>query len=325
VSALTIFRTFVAPAIRRAAGLPELRTATVEGSMARRERYAEGRRRLMPVGLVGRSGSGTAAASDPEDLLVSPVDKGSGATTSLVEADGIVEVPADTEQLEEGEGMTVQLFSPDVRPPTVFGVGEDDPALSRLFDRVERPRYLPVGSREGLRRLRNGVPDIAVTSAPGEPDVATRKLGTWHREWGLVVPEGSELEWLGDLVDRDVRFVNRTTASGLRTSLGNALAGLAEERGVDRHELVEAIDGFEFAVRAHESPARKVLAGDADAGLGLRATADRLGLEFVHVGTETVRVHANSGRVEKPGIKALEAALADIEAVVNDLPGYDPA
>ncbi|MFW5949673.1 MAG: molybdopterin biosynthesis protein, partial [Halolamina sp.] len=79
VSALTIFRTFVAPAIRRAAAVPEPRTATVEGTLAAEERYTEGRTRLMPVGLV---------ENEAGETLVYPVDKGSGATTSLVEADG---------------------------------------------------------------------------------------------------------------------------------------------------------------------------------------------------------------------------------------------
>ncbi|HKJ59849.1 MAG TPA: molybdopterin biosynthesis protein, partial [Halobacteriales archaeon] len=148
VSALTIFRAFVAPAIRAAAGLPGSETATVGGEMAVRERYAEGRLRLMPVGLVE---TGAGSGSGGSRTLVYPVDKGSGATTSLVEADGIVEVDPDTEALAAGEPVEVQLFSPDVRPPAVLVVGEDDPALSRLLDRVERPRFLSVGSREGLR------------------------------------------------------------------------------------------------------------------------------------------------------------------------------
>ncbi|MFC7174685.1 hypothetical protein ACFQL0_17750 [Haloplanus litoreus] len=62
--------------------------------MAVRERYAEGRTRLMPAGLV----------ETDEGTLVYPVDKGSGATTSLVEADGVVEVDADTDYLAEGSG-----------------------------------------------------------------------------------------------------------------------------------------------------------------------------------------------------------------------------
>jgi molybdenum cofactor synthesis domain-containing protein len=316
VSALTIFRTFVAPAIRDAAGLPEPRTATVEGRMAVTERYAEGRMRLMPAGLVTDANGET---------LVYPVDKGSGATTSLVEADGVVEVPADTERLDEGETATVQLFSPNVRTPTVFGVGEDDPALSRLLDRVERPRYLALGSREGLRRLRNGVPDVAVTSAPGEVGFAAEELGAWTREWGLVVPEGNpdRVGGLGDLVDGDLWFVNRTSNAGLRTTLGNALGDLAAERGVDRHDLVSAIDGFDAGVRAHESPARRVRTGKADVGLGLRATAEALGMGFVPCGTERVRLLGNPDRVEKPGVRSLASAVTDAAAVFDSLAGYE--
>jgi putative molybdopterin biosynthesis protein len=333
VSALTIFRTFVAPAIRGAAGLPEPRTATVGGRMAVEERYAEGRLRLMPVGLVesgpssaarDRDGDGGTVEDEAGETLVYPVDKGSGATTSLVEADGVVEVHPDTEYLAAGESVEVRLFSPDVRPPTVFGVGEDDPALSRLLDGVERPRYLALGSREGLRRLRNGVPDVAVTSAPGDVGFDAAELGSWTREWGLVVPAGNPegVEGLADLVDRDLRFINRTSNSGLRTTLGNALADLAAERGVERHDLVEAIDGFDAGVRAHESPARRVLAGKADAGLGLRATADALDAGFVSLGEETVRVLGNPDRVEKPGVEALREAVGSGGDVFDSLAGY---
>ncbi len=187
VSALTIFRTFVAPAIRRAAGVPEPATATVRARMATEERYGEGRMRLMPVGLT---------ETQSDDLLAYVVDKGSGATTSLVEADGVVSVPPDTAYVAEGETVEVQLFSPDVRAPSVLGVGEDDPALARLLDSLDRPRYLSVGSREGLRRLRDGVPDFAVTSgdsadAAGDRGVDATELATYEREWGLVVQSGS--------------------------------------------------------------------------------------------------------------------------------------
>ncbi|WP_435076330.1 molybdopterin biosynthesis protein [Halococcus sp. AFM35] len=313
VSALSIFRTFVAPAIRRAAGQSEPETATVEGRMASHERHEEGRRRLVPVGLVV-NGDG--------EVLVYPVDKGSGATTSLVEADGIVEMPADVNYLDAGEAVTVQLFSPDVRPPTLFGVGEDDPLLSRLLDRLDRPRYLHQGSRGGQRQLRDGVTDIGVSSI-ADAEVGT-DIGGWTREWGLVVPDGNPdgVEGVADLVDDDLRFVNRPTESGLRTSLSNALADLADERDIERHDLVDAIDGFEFTVQAHESPARRVLAGDGDAGLGLRATAAKLGCGFVPVGSERVRVLANPERTDKPGVEELETELTDIDSLLDEIPGY---
>ncbi|MFB6083478.1 MAG: molybdopterin biosynthesis protein [Halorientalis sp.] len=316
VSALTIFRTFVAPAIREAAGLPEPRTATVHGEMAVEERYAEGRRRLMPAGLV-EDGTG--------ETLVYPVDKGSGATTSLVEADGIVDVPPETEYLAAGESVTVRLFSPDVRAPSLYAVGEDDPALSRLLDELDRPRYLSVGTREGLRRLRNGVPDAAV--AAGDPEVAAdhEALGGWTREWGLLVPEGNpeDVTGVADLVDRDLWLINRGTDSGLRAALDDAVAELAEERDASRRDLTDAVDGYELTVKAHESPARKVLAGGADVGLGLRATAAKLGLGFVSLGEQDVRVLANPARTGKGGVAALSEAVANAESVLADLPGYE--
>ncbi|WP_418280767.1 molybdopterin biosynthesis protein [Halorubrum sp. DTA98] len=326
VSALTIFRTFVAPAIRSAAGQPEPRTATVDGRMAVRERYGEGRLRLMPVGLLDL-GDGTAAdapAGDPTLPLVYPVDKGSGATTSLVEADGVVAVDPDTEYLDRGETVTVQLFSPDVRPPTLLGVGEDDPALNRLLDRLENPRYLPVGSREGLRRLRDGVPDVAVTAGPTDRDVDAVGIGGFEREWGLVVPaaDPKDVTGVADLVDRDLRFVNRPPDSGLRRSLDDALDALAETRSVTRRELSDRIDGYGMTVRAFESPVRTVRDGDADVGLGLRETADRLDCGFVPLGEQSVVVHAASDRIDRAAVAAFTTVLDDLDDVVAGLPGY---
>jgi putative molybdopterin biosynthesis protein len=320
VSALTIFRTFVAPAIRAAAGVPEPRTATVEGRMATRERYSEGRTRLMPVGLIEPG-----PEEETQDTLVYPVDKGSGATTSLVEADGVVEVDADTEYLAAGESVTVQLFSPDVRAPTLLGVGEDDPALNRLLDRLTRPRYLPVGSREGLRRLRDGVPDVAVVAGPTEREVASEPLGGWTREWGLIVPADNPegITGVADLIDRDLRLINRDSNSGLRRSFDGALSALADDRDQSRRKLTDAVDGYDLTVKAFESPARKVAAGSADAGLGLRATAERLGLGFVSLGEQDVRVLAAPERRPKDGVEELATELDGLDDVFADLPGFE--
>jgi putative molybdopterin biosynthesis protein len=329
VSALTIFRTFVAPVVRDAAGLPDPETGTVDGRMAVREQYSEGRLRFMPVGLV----TDTAG-----DVLVYPVDKGSGATTSLVEADGIVEMAPETEYFAAGEDVEVRLFSPDVRPPALFGVGEDDPGLSRLLDRLESARYLPAGSREGRRRMRNGVPDVAVVAGPSDRSVDGERLGSWTRAWGLVVPEGNPagLEGVGDLVDGDLRFVNRDRDSGLRAALDEAVTSLATESGTGgrpeesgaasraggRRDVTASIDGYGLTTNAHESPARRVAAGKADAGLGLCATAAKLDLGFVPLGEQRVEAYANPERTGKPAVRTLGGLLDDAADVFDDLEGY---
>lgn len=320
VSALTIFRTFVAPAIREAAGLPEPRTATVAGEMAVRERYSEGRLRLLPVGLLDIDPDSPAA-----DPLVYPVDKGSGATTSLVEADGVVAVDPDTEFLDAGESVTVQLFSPDVRPPTLLAAGEDDPALNRLLDRLDAPRYLPVGSREGLRRLREGVPDVAVTAGPLARDVDHVELGGWTREWGLAVPAANphDVDGLDSLVDDDCRLVNRPTGTGLRRAFDTALETLATDRGVARGELTAQIDGYELTRRAFESPVRAVCEGRADVGVGLKATAERLGCGFVSLGEQSVVVRAAPDRADRAPVSSLAAVLeGEGDSLVSGLAGY---
>ncbi|MFB6134746.1 MAG: molybdopterin biosynthesis protein [Halanaeroarchaeum sp.] len=317
VSALTIFRTFVAPAIRDAAGLPASAVATVEGTIAVQERYAEGRTRMLPVGLVEDAAG---------DVLVYPVDKGSGATTSLVEADGFVEVDADTEYLGAGEEVTVTLFSPDVEPPGLLGVGEDDPALTRLLDGVRSPRYLGEGTREGRRRLRDGVPDVAVLAGRLDDGVPGEELGRWHREWGLVVPGGNPagVEGIDDLLDADLSFVNRARTSGLRTDFDQAVADHATSRDESRGALAERILGYDRTVRAHESPARSVATGSADVGLGLRSTAERLGLGFVPVGTQPVRVIVDPDRREKAGVQELVTALSGrLDAILDGLAGFE--
>lgn len=309
VSALSVFRAFVAPALRTAGDRPPLETPEVGAQMGVPVRYEEGRHRLLPVGLV-TDGAG--------ETLAYPVDKGSGATTSLANADGIVEMPAETVLLDDGDSVTVELFGSDVRPPRLLGVGESDPALWRLLDAVDRIRYLAVGSAEGGRRLDGGVPDVAVVT--GDPPAVGERLGGWTREWGLVTAPDAAVDSLVDLIDNDLTFVNRT-ASGLRDTFDDALDELASERKVSRGELTDSITGYGRETRGHESPARTVANGDADAGLGLRSTAARLGLGFVSLGHQSVHVVASTERREKPAVRDLRDALERAPDGLASLPG----
>jgi putative molybdopterin biosynthesis protein len=297
VSALTTFRVFVAPAIRAAAGLPESERATIDGEMAVEERFEPGRLRYIPVGIT-TGGDGT--------RLVYPVDKGSGATTSLTDADGVVAMAPETQYLASGESVTVELFSPDVRPPDLLGMGTSGPGVSRLLDSVggtRPPQYLSVGEREARSWLGDDVPDfLAVTDEDG---VAGETIGAWTREWGLVVPSGNPDGVTGlDSLPDDCRLVTQASGTALQTafdSLGDSPTGVTGP-GV-------------------ESPARRVAAGRADVGVALRATAEQLGLGFVSLGEQRLQLAVNPTRDGKPAIGRLRTA--GWETAFDGLAGYE--
>lgn len=319
VSALTIFRAFVAPAIRSAAELPKLQTTSISGTMLVQERYQEGRLRYLPVGLT---------TDDRNNTLVYPVDKGSGATTSLVEADGIISVPPSINYLEKGESVDVRLFSPSIRPPSVLGAGEDDPVLARMLDRIPRPRYLGGGTRPGIRMVRDEIADFAVVTdgfnSSEWKSLGVEEYGSWQREWGLLLEPGNpkEITDITDLLSSDLRFVNRTTDSGLRETFDSTLARAVKTNGIDQPELIDAFTRDSIEVRAHESPANHIRNGNAAVGLGLNATAAAHNLDFLSLGHETVKVLVRTDRMPKNGVQTLLTQFDNLSSIIAQLEGF---
>jgi len=104
-SALTTFSVFVEPVLARMAGLAGVWRPSVRARLASRVIPDAGRYNFVPVSLE-KAGGGFSAR---------PVLKGSGAITSLSQADGFVEVPEGVEVLPEGSEVRVRLFWP-IRP-----------------------------------------------------------------------------------------------------------------------------------------------------------------------------------------------------------------
>lgn len=307
VSAMTVFRTFVADRLRDVAGLPDPAEATVGATLGTRVRYDGGRLRLLPVGLVGDGEGG---------LLAYALARGSGATTSLAKTDGVVRMQPETTLLPAGEEVTVERFDADDPVPSLLAVGEPDPALWDLLDAVGTPRFLSLAPREARRWFDDGIPDVLVTATPG--DESADDVVRWEREWGLVVRPGNPdgVSGVEDLTG-PVRFANLTDELGVRAALERRLSAAGIEASGER------IDGFHRALPGLASAARSVAAGRADVGLGLRATADRLDLGFVSLGWQTVSLAVDDGRRGKPGARELRAATATFDDDLAATPGYD--
>jgi len=294
VSAQMVFRTFVAPAIRDAAGQPEPAEGAVDATLATRVRYDGGRLRLLPVGLV-EDGGGNLVAYAPA--------KGSGATTTLGETDGVVRMAPERSLLAAGSTVTVERFDADDPIPSILAVGEPDPTVFGALDEIDDPRYLALGPQDAIRWLDDGIPDLLVTvgaETAGE-DTPGEELARWTREWGFVVPEGNPdgVETVADIAD--LQFVNLSEA----LAVGRAFDQVLDETGVSPEE----IDGYHRRLPGIESAARSVAAGRAAVGIGLRETADRLGLGFVGLDEQTVRVAVAPDRREKSSVELLESLL----------------
>ncbi|WP_297981584.1 gephyrin-like molybdotransferase Glp [uncultured Methanobrevibacter sp.] len=97
VSAIVIFNVFVAPSIRKLAGLNEKENhKTIKGKLTRRIHSPIGRMQYQLVKVDGDK--------------ISPIFKDSGAIFSLASAAGYTKVSKQTELLEEGEEVEVVLF-----------------------------------------------------------------------------------------------------------------------------------------------------------------------------------------------------------------------
>ena len=185
ISALSVFRVFVEDMIRSSAGDGGDGRRTRQAKVADEIRLDGGRTRLLPVGLVEEGG----------DVLAYSVDKGSGATTSLTRADGIVRAEASTNYLDEGEAVDVELFG-DASPPELLGAGERDGFLNGLLQGFEA-RWLPAGSFDGARLLRDGVADVAaVGTAENTAEavgVDAARVRGYERQVGYVGDPGGEV------------------------------------------------------------------------------------------------------------------------------------
>jgi molybdate transport repressor ModE-like protein len=178
-----------------------------------------------------------------------------------------------------------------------------------------------MGSEEALDRLRRGTVDAAgfhggtETEPPvqaGSGEAGIEILPLFQREQGLMLAPGNPLGIgsLADLAATSARFVNRQPGSGTRAWFDRLLA--------DAGLPANAIRGYGHEEFTHGAVAAVVASGGADAGMGVRAAAERLGLAFVPLGRETYFL---ATRTRPP---ALEDLIEIVRVRAATTSGYAP-
>lgn len=302
-SSLIIFNEFAAPLIRKMTGKKEERIQ-INAKLAARIR-SEGRSQLLPVGVVRG--------------VAYPIEKGSGAITTLSEADGFIEIPANVEMIEAGEDVKVSLFGKPQAPDLLF-VGSHCLGLDTLSDLTAlKIRVINAGSSGGLGAIRNGTADIAGVHLLDEsgvynvPYLEKFKINNavivkgYLREQGLIVRKDSSITKFEDMVN--VRVINRNTGSGTRVMTDMKLKEIARQRGVSFEELINSIDGYHTEAKTHSAIAAAVKLGKADVGVGIRPAAELNGLKFIKIADEEYDFVIPQRLLESREIKLLLEAL----------------
>jgi putative molybdopterin biosynthesis protein len=288
VSAVMTYRTVVRPLITRMQGLPAPRDEAATAVVLRDIPKAVGNDLFLRVQMAEIDGR----------LVASPLPRGAGNITTMVKADGIITMDCLSEGLKSGDLARAVLLKPkeDILN-TVMAVGSHDISLDLLAGRltVLYPAFrlvsVNVGSLGGIMALKTGECHMAgshlLDPETGDYNISAIRrylkgmevslITLAHREQGLIVQKGNPagIQGVADLTRNGIVFVNRQRGSGTRILLDYLL----NKSGIESRQ----IEGYGREEFTHLLVAAAVKSGRADAGLGIRAAARALDLDFIPI------------------------------------------
>jgi len=191
-----------------------------------------------------------------------------------------------------------------------------------------------LGSMGGLQALRQNFCHIAsshLVQEDGEDynfEFAKREFDRMpaivnfcKREQGILVKKGNpeNIATVADLSKPGIRIVNRPLGTGTRLLLEQELKKNAV-RG-------DKISGYNNEVHRHLDVGLEILAGRADAGLGIHAVAGLLNLDFVPLRWERYDLMIFKERFFDPGVQRFLGLLHEEQffKIAETLKGYDTA
>jgi len=178
--------------------------------------------------------------------------------------------------------------------------GSNDPILDMLhtYIRKSHPEFYifssNTGSTDGLKALNMGYTDIALSHLfdpkSGDynipflstylPNIKPVVVNLFERDLGFVMASGnpSGIRGFGDLLRREIRFVNRQKGAGTRVLLDYHLK---------KQKITPLkISGYEKEVYTHFEVGLSILSKEADVGIATLAISKLFGLSFIPITRE---------------------------------------
>lgn len=189
-----------------------------------------------------------------------------------------------------------------------------------------------MGSMGGVRALKKNLCHVASSHLMQEDeneynfDFATEELGQMPavvnlciREQGLLIRKGNpkKIKAFSDLGRPGVKVVNRPQGTGTRLLFDGELrkAGIKGDQ----------IKGYHTEVQSHMEVGLEIVSGRADAGLGVKAVAGLLDLDFIPVRWERFDFIILKDRFFEQGVQLFLGILRnpDLKEKITGLEGYD--
>ncbi len=316
VSAIVIMESIVRDLVYRMGGFAVPERQTVRAVLGKRVvsslKYHEFVR--VTLGKVGDS------------FTAVPLTRGAGVVTSFTKADGILEIPQDSEGIEQGDEAEITLLrQPDEISNALIVTGSHDPMIDEIKDIMKKRGYpftlssSHVGSMGAIGAVKNGTAHLGgihlLDTERGKynesyvekyfPDGSARLHKGVGRIQGLMVKKGNPLG-IKDFSDiRRCVYVNRQLGSGTRI-LCDYLIG---KYGMDKAE----IEGYRNEEFTHTAVAALIASGNADCGLGIYSAAAMYELDFIPVSTEYYDFLVNSRAEESEAVRAFFEILQSDE------------
>lgn len=189
-----------------------------------------------------------------------------------------------------------------------------------------------MGSLGGIRALGKGLCHMASSHLMQEDEkeynfgFAKEELGQvpaivnfCMREQGIIVNKGNPKKITGipDLNKADVKIINRPKGTGTRLLFD----GEIKKAGLN----CDDIQGYDNEVQRHMDIGLEIISGKADAGLGIRAVAGLLDLDFIPLKWERFDFIILKDRFFEKGVQLFLGIVRreDFPEVMDDLMGYD--
>jgi len=330
--------------LKTGAQLPTIRELTqtwgcTQGTVQRA--YQE----LVREGLItSRSGLGSHVAAAPSTRTDLPLRRAGlihKAESFILEAVNSGFSTSETEQAFQhalDRFRVVETTPPEHHLNEIVFCGSHDLALVRLaslYSQVSPETEIKMtfsGSLGGLIALEEGRADIAGCHL-WDAETSTYNISfirrllpgkrvtivtLAERSLGLILPPGNPLNIAGlqDLHTPGVKFINRQSGSGTRVWFDNQLkiVGL----------VPLGIPGYEIEKSTHSEIAQAIAEGNANAGIGLEASARSLGLDFLPLTLECYQLVGLTEPMKSLGIKKFFHWLASSAAksIIHSIPGY---